>query len=713
MIRLRDVHGLSKTATGRYLKARSAFTDTLVRRRPAWMVSLAFTEANLSEGLRAACASTAMLLLGYLLHNPQFSYAAIGAFWTCLADAAGSKRMRLASMTAFTLLSTLCGGITAYASGAGLLSATPAILVFSSAGALGRIWGAAAAQVSILAATACVVMVDRPIHGNREDLQFLFLYFLGCAFATLLSFTVWRIHPFGASRVALRSTYSRLADIARDSARLLKQDSTDFAKWASHASRFRGQARSALEATRKALGKVPAVKTDRRETYGNLLIAFADCEQIFAYLIAVTDAGERGHHGMPNRRRAARALEAMAETLQRLGKIAADKPGRPSSELHGRLHALAQRLDTALGEKIALRFSTVPGDVETSQEPRKSWWSATYNVLKRAWETLKANASFESIGTRHAVRVGVATTAAFLVVRSLHLPFGYWATMATLLILQPSIATSWPRSIERAAGSIVGGFLAAGLGLLVDSPLGISLCVFPLVCATMALRTVSYSLFVLFITPTFVLVADFASQGGTELAYAATRLGNNVLGCMIALLATFILWPSREPGNFKDRLSAAVTANMAYLGASLAQRRINHTQLERMRRTAGLASNNAEEVLARLRFEQLDTSAADKLGSTALALLRRLAGTATRARFGNSTSPDSASLVAWVHAVAQALNEHLSGNTDVNAPEPFPKQRLSLLEADAVNQVILLRRLLLEHADSLKQRNGEQKRMSG
>ncbi len=89
--------------------------------------------------------------------------------------------------------------------------------------------------------------------------------------------------------------------------------------------------------------------------------------------------------------------------------------------------------------------------------------------------------------------------------------------MATLLILQPSIATSWPRSIERAAGSIVGGLLAAAIGLVVHSPLAISLCVFPLVCATMALRPVSYSLFVMFITPAFVLVADFAAPGGAEL----------------------------------------------------------------------------------------------------------------------------------------------------------------------------------------------------
>jgi len=296
-----------------------------------------------------------------------------------------------------------------------------------------------------------------------------------------------------------------------------------------------------------------------------------------------------------------------------------------------------------------------------------------------------------------------------LTVRLLHLPFGYWATMATLLILQPSIATSWPRSIERAAGSIVGGLLAAAIGLVVHSPIAISLVVFPLVCATMALRPVSYSLFVLFITPTFVLVADFAAPGGAELAYAVTRLENNVFGCVIALLATFLLWPSREPSRFGDRLAKAVSANLGYLAASLGRGEDSEIELERLRRAAGLASNNAEEVLARLRLEKLDTSHHDRTGSTALALLRRVAGTATRARFGRAGAAPNRDLAAWIESVGKAIEARIgsdAGSTGIDAQEVFPKHGLSLLEADAVNQVVLLRRLLMEHADGLKHGEG-------
>ena len=49
------------------------------RRRPNWIVAFAIEEANLSEGMRAAGASTAMLLLGMCVGRPEFAWAAIGA----------------------------------------------------------------------------------------------------------------------------------------------------------------------------------------------------------------------------------------------------------------------------------------------------------------------------------------------------------------------------------------------------------------------------------------------------------------------------------------------------------------------------------------------------------------------------------------------------------------------------------------------------------
>jgi len=678
-----------------------AIATAIYRKRPVWMVSFSTSEASLSEGLRAACASTAMLALGNLLHDPVFAWAAIGAFWTCLADAAGSNRARFASMMGFALLSTLCGGLTALASASGTVAAALALLAFTSLGGFGRIWGAATSQVTILAATACVVMVDRPMHDVREGLAFLGVYLSGCLFAVVLSLTVWRIHPFGASRASLRTVYSRLADIAFDSARLLQQRSTP-REWATHAAKFRADARAALERARQALAAVPAARARGRDTYYALLGLLTEGEALFAYLIAVSGACEKMPGGAQHARqvtRAARLLAGMGERLRNIGGDANEARWTRVSQLQLRVRRLARRLESALPEPVKLKSDFELVDFTPVQEVPPGFAQRAALMLARAWTTLKANLSLKSVGLRHAARVGVTTTAGFLVIRALGLPFGYWATMATLLILQPSIAATWPRSIERAAGSIVGGVLAAGIGYAIHSPLGISLAVFPLVMATMALRPVSYSLFVLFLTPTFVLVADFAAPGASGIAYALTRLGNNVLGCVLALFATFYLWPTREKTDYRAYLSDAVRANLAYLLAALESPDQGEKEMERLRRAAGLGSNNAEEAIARVRLEKLEDSMVDTVALTVLSVLRKMAGTATQLRLSanrRKAHDMHAELRVWVEAVSADIEAALN-RTIVPLRHELPsRERLTPLEADAVGELALMQRLLTE-----------------
>lgn len=685
----------SNPSSQRWSSRLYAIGTAIYRKRPVWMVSFSTSDANLSEGLRAACASTAMLAVGNVLHDPTFAWAAIGAFWTCLADAAGSNRARFASMMGFALLSTACGGVTAFASGAGTVFAAIAMLAFTTLGAFGRIWGAATSQVTILAATACVVMVDRPMHDLREGMTFLGIYLAGCLFAVVLSLTVWRIHPFGTSRSSLRAVYLRLADIAFDSARLLKQRAAP-GEWATHAAKFRADARAALERSRRALAKVPVSRTGGGETYDNLFALLTEGESLFAYLIAVSGACEKTPNDVRRLSRAARLLAGTGDVLRRIGLAANDGQWIRLADLQQRLQRLARRLESALMEPVQLKSDFELVDFAPAYARTEGWSGSAARLLIRAWSTLKANLSSQSVGLRHAARVGVTTTAGFLLIRALGLPFGYWATMATLLILQPSIAATWPRSIERAAGSIVGGVLAAGIGYAIHSPLGISLAVFPLVVATMALRPVSYSLFVLFLTPTFVLVADFATPGANEFAYALTRLGNNVLGCALALLATFYLWPTREKVNHRVFLAAAVRANLEYLRAALEHPGRSGKEMEQLRRTAGLSSNNAEEAIGRIRLEKLEDSMADTVTLTVLSLLRKMAGTATQLRLSTNRRSMHDELGAWLAAASADIEAALNRTLRPLRRDLPARDKLSSLEADAVGEIALMHRLLTE-----------------
>ena len=673
----------------RYRRAAKAAGDALTRNRPVWMVSFALADTSLSEGLRAACAATSMLVVGDLLHRPDFAWAAIGAFWTCLADAAGTNRMRFASMAGFAVLSTVCGTLASLASGWGLLAGALAVLFFASGGALGRVWGAAVAQVTILSATACVVMIDRPSYRLDDALKLAGIYALGCLWATLLSATFWRIHPFEPSRTTIERAFNRLADVCRDCARLLEMDHADFGEWTRHGAHYRGEARSALEQARATLGRVAPSRSDLRELHANLLIALADAESVFSFLIGISDACERQQQSLGTRPRVIRTLLAIEVVLRASGREAASNVNARPETLHRRFASLSEQLSRALGEPLAPTSVEPYVDLQPPHADHKPMREALADTLSRAGIEARAKLSWNSISMRHAARCGIATTLGFLAVRALHLPYGYWATMAILLILQPSIGTTWPRSLERAAGSIVGGLIAALLGVLIHSPIVASIAVFPLIVATMALRPVSYSLFVLFLTPAFVLVAGFATPGAHDLVFAFERLANNVLGCVIAFAATFLLWPAREPDDFRERLAEALGTNLDFLACALA--RGHETQVvEPLRRAAGLSSIRAEASLQRSRLDALSHSGSHWLALTALALCRRVAGTAVRAQVRAAQGEIDQPASDWIAQGRERLVDAvLAGDTPRALPQ-VPASMRSQVGSEGLHQVALL-----------------------
>ena len=313
------------------------------------------------EGVRAACACTLMLVLGWTLGIPDFSWAAIGAFWTGLAVVPGPVRRRLAAMGAFALCSTAGAALATWLAGRGLGAGTLAVLLVAGAAGLARRWGAQASQVGILAATAFVVAIERPV-PVAAPYAFLVFHAGGCLGAALLAALYWQVAP-------------------------------------------------------------PA---------------------------------------------------AMA----------------------------------------------APAPLPETGPP-----------------------------AHFAARLGSATALAYLAVHVLRLDFPYWATMTVLLVLQPSVSGTLPRNLERAIGTVLGTVVAMGVGLVARTPWAIALAVFPLVALTMALRAHSYRLFVLFLTPAFVLVADFGAPVAGP-AYALARLEDNLVGCLIAFLAMLLLWPTGGPAGW-------------------------------------------------------------------------------------------------------------------------------------------------------------------
>ncbi|BFL64273.1 Integral membrane protein [Roseomonas mucosa] len=681
-------------------RAGPAWPERLSARLGRWSISLSPRAVSLGEGLRAAAACALVVLVMELLHWPALSWAAIAALWTCLADPGGPGRERARLMAGYAAVSTLCALAGAVSGGLGWPFAAALLCLCTFLGGLGRLYGAAITQAGALAVVAFAVAADQPVHSAGAALEFGLIFAGGCLWALLLSLTLWRIHPFRPSRLALAAAFRDLAALCADLDRLLAEGSTENA-WGEHAGRHRRAVRLSIENARAALEQLLRAR-GLRDAVGRLLIGLETAERLFALLIALEDRlEEQGQRPTPPDRRAARRqLRQLAVVLLRQSRLmeAGQPPDARLRAALARLEAMPAAPESEAGEGLHAMAAALRGMIDNAPagppapQPRQA---------HRFWVLLLANLRWESLVFRHALRSAVLVTGVMVLAHLLELPQAYWATMAVILVQQPEIATTWPRALERAVGSVLGGLAAAFLGWVLEGPLALTLAIFPLAMATLAVRGVSYALFVFFLTPLFVLLVDLTVPGASHAGLAGLRAFNNVLGSVIALAGAMLLWPERAPQRLRLALAGALEAHARYAALAFGPD-ADRAATEAARRAAGLASVNAEalrERAAREPWGQVGEHGGEgerrqEAAGTALLLLRRLAGASTAvwlqsARHSRSGDPAfGRQLAAGLEAVAAALRAGRASPEPAWPPEEglSPEQRRALRQARLLQQ---------------------------
>nr|WP_233170935.1 FUSC family protein [Herbaspirillum sp. ASV7] len=666
-----------------------------------WRAQFPLRHTNLSEGLRAACGASAMLLLGEWLGNPLFSWAAIGAFLTSLADSAGSNRARLASMGGFALASTVGGMVAATAAGWSVPAGLLAIMACAGVAGYSRIYGAAAGLVLMLAAGVSAIMADAPVVLWPMAQSHVLIYFGGCLWALLLSLTVWRIHPFAPARQAVARVYGTLAELASIAAATDLDDAAYAVHAAELAAHTRRHARFDIASAHRALEAVAVERTESRRLYENLLVRLARAGDLLDGITVLADL-QLTHYQEPHARQRtarvlaaiARQLQAMQRTMSRGDAIAADEDARIMLRLRqlvARLPRGAGRMLQQVATPLAVAASVDPAGLKQAAREvalQRHGLAALTHRVRALWRKAALHAHAGSAEWHHAWRCAAAAGATYLIVHLLELPFGYWATMATMLVMQPSISESWSRSMERAVGSVVGGVLAVAVCLVVHSPLALAVLVFPLTVLTMALRPVSYGLYATFLTPVFVLVADVAGDPAHQLSNAALRAGNNVIGAVVAVLASYLFWPRRQQTDARAQLMRMAQLNLAYLVDAVAADH-DPQQMKRLhahRRDACVANVEAGLLLQRMARERGRSQRDQAAGRTAVALSRRLAAAASH--LWAHPQPPFPGLLDWLRALALALEAH-----DLAALQDLPRRRpapVHLAQAAAVETACLL-----------------------
>jgi uncharacterized membrane protein YccC len=199
-----------------------------------------------------------------------------------------------------------------------------------------------------------------------------------------------------------------------------------------------------------------------------------------------------------------------------------------------------------------------------------------------------------------------------------------------------------------------------------------------LAATAVMLLPLNYGMFVVFLTPAFVLLVEM-SEGNWGLA--GVRILNTLLGAALAAIAARLLWPSPERERFPEQAAAALRAARDYLArvaASFSQP-APHVPMDitQARRRLGLAVANAESSFQRLLTESPGTASALGRLEPAMTLLvytRRLGAaiTALASLTGDTNaSHDSEQVDALVQAAVSVLDELADSIVAGRVPSPL------------------------------------------
>ena len=660
---------------------------TLAPSRPAY-----------AAGLRAAVATVVPLLLAQVFGTGGATWMSLGGFSGALADRGGPYRARALTMAAVTLSCAAAIALGTMASERFAL-AIPLTFVVALATSLARVWGTAGASVGGATLTAFVIALAFPAAGADGPWLRAAFDVAGGLWAMAIALVLWPLQPYRPARLAVAQSYRALAAYAADVALHLRATlSTDTSELPAGSAMVRG----ALEEARRALAQSRRGRPGTSEREQRLIVLGEAVDQLFGHVVAVAETVDSIHAvarladadaaivtTLEAVTRSAHALATAVESEDRPEAIAIDWNGDAlSAALATHVHhtdgdALVHYQQAAAILDRAAQYAGVSAvTVAALNEGHAPAAPAPSPVLAEPaermspWAAVRDTLSPDSLVLRYALRVAVVVTVAVALGELLDIKRGYWMTITVIVILQPYTGLTTQRAVQRVVGTVLGGLLTAALGALFHDPRAILVLSFVFAATCVALLPVNYAAFSIFLTPTFVLLAE-ASAGDWHLA--TTRVLNTLLGGALALLGSRLLWPSPEKTRLPGYMASALRANRDYLERVVSlfddRSEIAGRRLRESRRGIGLATVNAEESFQRLLGES-SGGGAGRMASvmTFLTYTRRLTASIAALALARHTEPDTNGLALrpFVETATGVLNDLAESVEEGRDPAPLP-----------------------------------------
>ncbi|MFF3612552.1 FUSC family protein [Streptomyces sp. NPDC002580] len=485
---------------------------------------------NRAAAARAAVALALPLAVGLAHDRPAYgALASMGALSGVISDTADAYRMRIFNIAFPQLFGAIGVTIGALVYGHGWAAVVAVTTVALVSGMISSI-GAVASVTGLVLLLNCVIGAGLPLPGAWWLAPLLMSG--GGLLVLALTLLAWPLRSGVPERSSVASTYRTVAD-------LLAASGTD-----------------AYEDLRLA------VTGSLNQSYDLVLARRAfhhgrspDLVRLLAQLNAVTpvvEAAPAAHQrGEPLPAEIPAALRRLAEAVE--------TGGTGPSDL--RLPVPAD--ETARAVDHALRHAA---DVvaDRSPDPRalddRLGRPATLGVrAARATRNVLLSGASWRYGTRLALCIGLGQ----VLVSTVVVPRSYWVALTITFVMKPDYGSVFSRALLRALGTVAGLVVAAAVLTVVPRGWWDVPVIMLLGALIPALTPRGYGYQTAAITPVILLLSDTLNHEGTGLI--VPRLVDSLVGCAIALVAGYLLWPESWHARVGDRLADAVADTARYV----------------------------------------------------------------------------------------------------------------------------------------------------
>lgn len=481
--------------------------------------------------------------------------SAFGAFASGIVTFQRSMRPRpvLALAVAGALaVSTFLGYLVAAHTAAFVLLLAGWTFLAGMAWAIGPVSGLAGTQtVAIMLVT---VTLPTSVLGALEHAALIF--FGGLVQAALI--VVFPVRPWGIQRDALADALAAEADYARR----LRQDPV-----APFDPAPLMDARLASTVTPRQARRRPVQLQGPRGL----------AERVRPVLASLADPVVGAPLEGPERDRARDLLAAAATVLDAVAHaVRHAKPVRLPPEamatlevpatgpmMTGAARRSAYRLISLLADAVELTDEPVQANRPTTEAERTHLLRPSVpRLVPVALRALHREARWSSHIFRHALRVAAVAAVGYLLGTALPFGHGYWAPLASVMVMRPDFAQTYSRGVARFCGTLVGVALGGGLMALAHPSEYVSAAL-AVVCVWLMylLMRTGFAVTSACVAAYVVFLLGIAGEGWAQTVQE--RIVLTLIGGLLAMLS-YALFPAWETPKLRDRLAEWLAANGCY-----------------------------------------------------------------------------------------------------------------------------------------------------